>query len=198
MKHRNKLLALAALSIAAVYPAAPALASSALDSVNVSTEADLSTFTKIYIAPVEVELKDRFRRNLRDVGAPRPVSERDQAKKAEDSHEYFVRAFSKKYEVVDEPGEGILTVEPIITRLESTRPTSADYEEVPSLSPFSIYAGGADYRVRLKTGETLLTEISEKYRTDLFDGQPRNGIWTDFEFASRRMASKLIKHIKKN
>ena len=198
MKHRNKLLALAALGVVAIYPAAPALASPSLDTVNVSTEADLSSFTKVYIAPVGVELKDRFRRNLRDVGAPRPVSEKDQAKRAEASREYFVSAFSKNYEVVEAPGEGVLTVEPIITRLESTRPTFADYEAQPGLSASSIFAGGADYSVRLKTGETLLTEVSEKYRTDLFDGQPRNGIWTDFEYASRRMASKLVKHVRKN
>lgn len=198
MKHRMKLLALVTLGMTATFATSPKAIASTFDTLNVVQESNLSAYKKVYIAPVGVELKERFRRNLRDIGAPRPTDERDQQKRAEDARITFTRAFEKKYEVVDAPAEDVLTVEAVITRLESTRPTFADYDVTPGLSPSSIYVGGADYHVRLKNGDTLLAELSEKYQTDLNDGLPRNGIWTDFEYASSRMASKLIKHIKKN
>jgi len=194
-KFRPLVLAATLCSMSAFAPAIAA----PFDKIETLNAVPLAGFQKVYIAPVKVELEDtRVRRNIRDISSARPVSDRDKALKAEDSYEDIVRAFGKKFEVVEAPGSDVLTVEAVVTKLSSTRPTLADSRVNVALDFDSVYAGGADFDVRLSQGETVLVEISESYTTNFNDGLPRIAIWQDYDRASNRMAYKLARYVRKN
>lgn len=160
---------------------------------------ELSNFEKVYVAPVAVDLADKeVRRNIRDIHSDRPVSDRDKARKAQDAYEDIVRALGKKFEVVDTPAPDVLTVEATVTRLTSTRPTLEDYSTIIGLNFSSVYAGGADFNVRLKQGETLIADISDSYQTNFNDGRPRIGIWQDYDRVSKQFARKLARYVERN
>lgn len=192
-----KPLVLAAFAISATSFASAV--ASPFDELSYQEAANLSGFEKIYIAPVQVALDEtNVRRNVRDIRSNRPVSERDQARKAEDAYEDLIEAFDRKFTLVDQPDEDTLIVEAVLTRLESTRPTLADYDIHPQIDFSSVYAGGADFEVRLLQQDTLLVEISERHQTNLNDGRPRLGVWQDADRSMRRMASKLVKYVRSN
>jgi len=183
-------LALGLISIAPCAHAAP------FDQIEITETAALTGFQKVYIAPVKVELADlRVRTTIRDTRSARPVSDRDKAIRAKQTRQHMVRSFSRNFEIVDTPTDDALTVETVITKLTSTRPTIADTRVNVGLSFNSIYAGGADFDVRLKQGTSLLAEISDSYQTQLNDGRPRVGTWQDYSYVSRRFSRKLAKYI---
>jgi len=169
------------------------------DQIEIVETASLANFQKVYIAPVKVELADtKVRRTIRDIRSDRPVSDIDKTRRATETHKHMVRAFSKNFEIVDTPTDDALTVETVITKLTSTRPTIADTSANVGLSFNSIYAGGADFDVRIKQGTSLLAEISDSYQTRLNDGRPRVGTWQDYTYVSRRFSRKLAKYTKEN
>ena len=169
------------------------------DTIETQAATPLAGFEKVYIAPVSVELPERTRRNFRDNVNDRPVRESDQVRKAEDAHKDLVRAFERKnFAVVDAPGADVLTVETTITSLRSSRPTLADYDVQVGLDFNSVYAGGADFDIRLSQEDTVLVEIEEDFRTRLDDGRPRVGIWQDVDRATQRVATRLAKYVTKN
>jgi len=195
-KFRPLILAATLCSMSAFAPAIAA----PFDKIETLNAAPLANFEKVYIAPVKVELDEsNIRRgvsNFRNSRNDRPVSDRDQALKAQDSFDDITKAFGKSFEIVEAPGEGILTVETTITKLVSTRPTLADYRVVPGLSFDSVYAGGGEFNIRLSAGETVFTEINDNYTTSFNDGFPRIAIWQDYDRASKRIARKLAKYVK--
>ena len=195
-KFRPLALAAALCSMSTFVPAIAA----PFDEIETVNAAPLASFQKVYIAPVKVELDEtNIRRSVstfRNGRNDRPVSDRDQALKAQDSFEDIAKAFGKSFEVVEAPGEDVLTVETTITKLVSTRPTLADYRVIPGLSFDSIYAGGGEFSIRLSEGETVLTEISDNYITNVNDGLPRIAIWQDYDRASKRIARKLARYVK--
>ena len=195
-KFRPLALAAALCSMSTFVPAIAA----PFDEIETVNAAPLASFQKVYIAPVKVELDEtNIRRSVstfRNGRNDRPVSDRDQALKAQDSFEDIAKAFGKSFEVVEAPGEDVLTVETTITKLVSTRPTLADYRVIPGLSFDSIYAGGGEFSIRLSEGETVLTEISDNYITNFNDGLPRIAIWQDYDRASKRIARKLARYVK--
>ena len=171
------------------------------DTIDRATDAPLSSYEKIYIAPVEVDFSEhQIRRNLRDRRGVRPVSESDQARKAEDLSEDLERAFGKKFTLVDAPGDDVLTVEATLTKLVSTRPTIADSRINIGLSFNSLYVGGADYRINLTEGETLLATIEERQSQDsnLNDGRPRVGIWSDADYSFHKFSRQLVRYVQNN
>jgi len=169
------------------------------DKIETVSETPLASFQKVYIAPVKVELDEsNLRRSVRDLSGDRPVSETDRARKAQDSYEKITRAFGKKFEIVDAPGEGVLTVETTIKKLVSTRPTLADFREIPSLSFDSLYAGGGAFDIRLSQNDTPLVDISDNYTTNFNDGLPRITTWQDYDRASSRIARKLVRYVRKS
>ncbi|MEM9667819.1 MAG: DUF3313 family protein [Pseudomonadota bacterium] len=166
---------------------------------NKSAENPLASYQSVYIAPVQVDLGDDVRRDIRDLRSPRPVTEIDQGRRAERLQRDLTRAFDKKFTLAEAPGEGILTVEATLTGLRSTRPTLAELD-VNSQTDFgnSIYAGGADYAVRLIEEDDVLVEIEERDQTFLNDGRPRIGLWQDADRSSRRFSSRLARYVKNN
>lgn len=179
--------------------AAPTAIAAPFDTIETSQNVQLSKFEKVYITPVRVELDDtKVRRNIRDINSDRPVSDADKKRKAQDSYEDIVRAFGKKFELADAPGPDVLTVETIITKLTSSRPTLADFDLNVSLSFDSVYAGGADFKVLLSQNEAILAEITDSTRNNLNDGLPRIAIWQDYDRVSDRFAKKLAKYVTRN
>jgi|GEM_PF-1021015 len=172
------------------------------DDVSLTTETPLSSYEKVYIAPVVVDFGDqRIRTSIRDLRGIRPVSDRDQALKAEDLAADLQREFSKRYIVVDAPGEDILTLETTVTKLVSSRPTIADRSFTNVNLDFrSVYAGGADYLVRLSEGDQLIGTIEENHtrNTSLNDGRVRAAIWQDADRSFNRFSRQLARYIQKN
>ena len=186
---------------AATTMVATAAHAAPFDTIDRATDAPLSSYEKIYIAPVEVDFSEhQIRRNLRDTRGIRPVSERDQMSKAEDFAEDLEQVFGKKYTLVDAPGEDVLTVEATLTKLVSTRPTIADLTAQIGLSFGSIYVGGADYQINLIGGETLIAAIEEKQSQDgsFNDGRPRVGIWSDADYSFRKFSRQLARYVREH
>ena len=178
---------------------APIAVATTFDTIETSQTVQLSNFKKVYIAPVRIELKDeRIRRNIRDISSDRPVSDLDKERKAQDSYEDIVNAFDKNFEIADAPGPDVLTVEAIVTKLSSSRPTLADFELNTALSFNSVYAGAADFQVRLSQNDKLLTEIKDSTQSNFNDGLPRIGVWQDYNRISNRFARKLAAYVKGN
>ena len=194
-KYRPLIVALALVAGSAT----PTAIAAPFDTIETLQTVPLSSFEKVYIAPVRVELEDtRVRRNIRDISSDRAVSDVDKERKAQDSYEDIVRALSKKFEIADAPGPDVLTVETIVTKLSSTRPTLEDFNLNVSLSFNSVYAGEADFKVLLRQDDTVLAEIKDSASANFNDGLPRIAIWQDYDRLSNRFARKLAKYIRQN
>ena len=195
--HVKRTLAL----IAATAMIASAAHARTFDSIDIQTDTALSAFEKVYIAPIEIDFSEhRIRQNVRDLQGIRPVSERDQARKASDLIEDLQREFGKRYVLVDTPGADVLTVETTLTKLVSTRPTLADRRQTPTLDFSSVYAGGADFQVELIAGGTTLATIEDNQSRDsnFNDGRPRVGIWQDVDRSFNRFSRKLARYVSRN
>ena len=194
-KYRPLIVALALVAGSAT----PTAIAAPFDTIETLQTVPLSSFEKVYIAPVRVELEDtRVRRNIRDISSDRAVSDVDKERKAQDSHEDIVRAFSKKFEIADAPGPDVLTVETIVTKLSSTRPTLEDFNLNVSLSFKSVYVGEADFKVLLRQDDTILAEIKDSASGNFNDGLPRIAIWQDYDRLSSRFARKLARFVEKS
>lgn len=170
------------------------------DELTTSTDTTLSEFQKIYIAPVKLDLPETTRRRNRFTSREdRPVSGRDQSRKAQDLKNHMTAAFAKSFQIVDAPGPDVLTVEAVITRLISTRPTLEDLRIFPGIDfSSSLYAGGGNFDIALKSSDIILATLTEDYRTSLNDGRPRVATWQDFDRSSKSFSRKLVRYIKKN
>ena len=174
---------------------------SPFDTYQSSNDVKLSDFKKVYVMPVDTDLVENPRvRRVRDINVDRPVSETDQERKAKDAYEDIVKAFSKReFELADRPGADTLTVEVVLTRLQSTKPTIADFDFQPGLDFIgTTYAGGANFSVQLKQKDTVLAEIVDKYETTFNDGRPRIAVWQDVDRSTKRFARKLANFVQKN
>ena len=204
MKLRNTFLAFAAIGTAIMLPAAPAQASG-FDSAETVQEATLSSFTKIYIAPVEVTLDEAdFSLNSRrgrgrNNSGQRPITESDQDLKANDLHRALSRSFAKNFEIVDAPTADALTVSATITKLTPSRPTANEQSRGVGVQfGGSVSPGGASYSVVFTNNNQTLYTATESYRGNLTDGIPRIEIWYDTDVAFDRFAKKLSRYVRKN
>lgn len=195
MLSRNSILAgLATVALAAT----PALAGS-FDSASVAGGRALSTFDEVYVAPVDVALDLNVKRFDRSGSGDRPVSESDAQQKAVDFYYDLMREFSATHAIVDAPGPGVLTVEATLTKLESSRPTLADYgTRGGHLSASSTYAGGAEMVAVFKEGDAVLAEVADAFDSHLRDGRARAGIWSDADRAFRSWAARLAAFTRDN
>lgn len=157
-------------------------------------EPSLASYEKIYIAPVSIDLPERTYRR----GDDRPVSKRDQEDKAEDLETKLTRAFSEDFAIVSAPGEGVLTIETDIIRLQSSRPTKADLNREPGLSFSSVFTGGATVSFTLSEDGVTLDEIEDSYYGNFNDGSPRTGIWQDADRAFSRLSNRLVRYVQNN
>jgi hypothetical protein len=183
--------------IATFAVSAPAMAGS-FDSVSVSSSADLSAFTSVYIAPVETALQADTRPFPPYGSGERPVSADDAEAKALDLYEKLAAAFGKSYSLASAPGAGVLTVEATLTRLQSNRPTSADLRETPGLSLQSEYAGAAAVSVVFSENGSPLAEVSDEHIGTLNDTRLRAGIWGAADEAFSRWARALVAFVESN
>ena len=169
------------------------------DSERVSGSRALSSFDAVYIAPVNVAL-DHDVRPFDHYGAgDRPVTDSDAAMKAADFHAELVDEFSGSFAIAGAPGPDVLTVEATLTKLEASRPTQADYRyRSASLSPRSVYAGGADMTVTFSVDGAPLAEVTDSFDTHLRDARARSGIWSDVDRAFRSWSSRLVDFAESN
>ncbi|MEO0882489.1 MAG: DUF3313 family protein [Pseudomonadota bacterium] len=175
------------------------------DTIEKSGDITLNTYGQVYIAPVKVALEpEKVRRRgisrnpNRNADPNSILSDEDLEFNAGRLHHDLVNAFGKNFTLVEEPGEGVLTVDTTITRLVSTRPTAKELGRTGGLDPLSIGAGGASYLVELKEGETPLVTIAERDQSTLNDGVPRFGIWQDAERSFNRFSRNLARYTKRN
>jgi len=196
---RSMISSLAVLAVAACAsgPTGPE-ASSRFDSFEVVETNDFTSYDKVYIPrplPSD-ELRERTESFsttiLRD---ERPLSKRDLDDMLGELHDDLSRAVGQQAELVDAPGEGVLTISTVVTRLESNRPTQAELARNPSLSFKSVYAGGAAVIYQLSENDKVLATI-----TDSDNAPPLNsrggapaGVWGTvdqfYQQTSRRMAA---------
>jgi hypothetical protein len=160
--------------------ATPALS---FDQAQVLQPAALADVKSVYVAPVALELPAPARRFDAGGAAPRPVAPRDAETKAADLEAALRRGFGKSFAVVDSAAPGVLVVEATLTRLESSRPTMADFRREPGLGFESVYAGGAAVSVRLSRDGQEVAVLKDRYIGTFADGTPRIGIWQDTDRA---------------
>lgn len=187
---------------AGVFAAAVAFAGAAFagpfDSENLVTDRQLSTYESVYIAPVKVNLDHHVVRYDRSGYGDRPVDPDDANQKAADFYNELVDAFSESYSLASAPGPGVLTLEATLTKLQSSRPTPADYDREPSLSFQSVYAGGGSMTAVFSEDGEVLAEIADQFDSYLSDGRVRAAVWHDADRAFSQWARKLAKFTQNN
>ena len=169
--------------LALVLVATPALA---FDDKTVSNPAALSGVERVFIAPTAVDLPAASHRFERRNGGIRPVLPSDAESRAAALTAELKRGFRRDFELADEPGPGVLVIEPTLTRLESSRPTMADFKQEPGLGFESTFAGGAAVTLRLVRDGEEVAVLKDRYAGNFSDGQPRIGIWQDTDRAFSR------------
>jgi hypothetical protein len=199
---RPILLAAALTSATAFAP----VSASSFDKVEVTTEQELATFEKVYIAPVDITLADDEPRLLSDrrrtsyVRSQPPVDEEEQTRKAQDLHKQLTRRFSSEFTLVEAPADDVLTISAEITRMLPSRPTGSQRSRGVGALNFggSVAAGGVDYTVQMSSGETPLYNITESYRSNLNDGLPRTDVWQDADRSFNRFSRQLLRFVQNN
>lgn len=191
-----QLLRMAGLALLAAAAGFAPTGAGAFDTAAVTADKPLSSFDRVYIAPVNVAL-DLRRANSR-YGGDRPVSDKVAAEKARDFQEDLTDAFGNSFALAPEPGPGVLTVEASLTWLQSTRPTADDLSDRPGLSLASVYAGGAAMSVVLSEAGAPLAELSDRYVSTFSDGTLHIGVWQDADRAFSRWARQLVSFIEEN
>lgn len=198
----NKSIKIVLAAITALATALTPAIAAPFDSLSVTQEdRSFSTFEKVYIAPIEMELdqRDTPRRprfsSRRDPYVPKD----DQAEKAKDLHDTLSAAFDKHFELVEAPGPGVLTISPKLTRLVPSRLTlSSRATTLGRDVNRTVYAGGASFDVTLSEGKTVLASLEDRYSTSFADQTPRVGFWQDADEAFGFFSTKLSRYIRKN
>jgi len=182
---------------AAMFSAGAALAGS-FDSETLTEGRKLSSFDSVYIAPVQANLDLNVVRFDRSGYGDRAVRDEDAARKAADFYDELVEEFGESFSLADAPGSGVLTVQATLTKLESSRPTLADYNRDTSVSFRSVYAGGAAMTAVFSEDGATLAEVSDEFISNLNDGRTRAGLWQDADRAFEQWAHKLAKFAKED
>lgn len=185
-------------AFAAALVSAGAAFAGPFDSENLVTDGKLSSYESVYIAPVKVDLDLRVVRYDRSGYGDRPVDADDASRKAADFYDELVDAFSESYSLASAPGPGVLTLEATLTKLQSSRPTLADYAREPSLSFHSVYAGGGSMTAVFSEDGEVLAELGDQFDSYLGDGRVRAAIWHDADRAFSQWARKLVTYTQKN
>lgn len=181
MRHARPLV----LAIIAAFAAGEA---SAFDRASVVSGAGLSGYASVYVAPVKVSLEP----------GGRPVSQRDAQAKAADLREEIVGAFERSHAIKSSPGPDVLTIAPTLTKLIANMPTAADYAENPSLSPRSVYAGGAGFEATLSSPAGELGSVADDYVGLLDTVSPPVTTWRDADRAFSSWARRLQDFVEEN
>jgi hypothetical protein len=184
-----------ALAAAAALVAGHAVARTLTDR-SVTPGVRLADYEAVYVAPVAVELKvDGLA--ARATGE-RAVDEADQQRKAGDLRQRLIDRIGASRRIVDAPSEKTLIVETTITRLQSSRPTQADYRRNPTLAFDSVYAGAQEARVQLSVDGAPVGSLRMTYDAALGDGRFRISVWDDADRAFDLWAVDLVDFIARN
>ncbi len=146
-------------------------------------------YRQVYIAPVGI-IYDRDK-DLKD------FSERDLVGRQTYFSEALTASFGKQFEIVDQPGPGVLIIEAAITSLQTNK-LSADQlrKSNPQLSAFNSFANGrAAFQASVKdgaTGELMLAVADSRRGQDLrHNFRNRWRVWGDANDAINVWAREL-------
>lgn len=204
MHLKLSLLALALAGTASLM--APSAAAAPFDKVEVSSQTQLATYQKVYIAPVSISLEEPTasllaqRRRSAYISGQRPISEDTQTRKSSDLYDDLRRTFAKDFVLVDGPGQDVVTISAEITKLIPSRPTHAERNRSVGSLDYgrSVSAGGVDYTVVMSTGSEPVISIRDSFRASLSDGVPRNSVWHDVDRSFDRFSRQLARFVKAN
>lgn len=163
------------------------------DRNSLSSERNLSQYESVYVAKVEISTNLQKSVNydshkLSD--RKRPISEKDLNRKANDLRQELITSISAIKPIASAPGDGVLTITPILTDLAASRPTSADLADKPSLSINSQYTGKAAATFTFSEGDREFGSVSDSYQGYFQDAQ-FNSTWTDVDRAFSRWARNI-------
>lgn len=163
---------------------------------------DWDAVEALYLAPVTFELDpeffaERWDQDSRDY-IDATVGETDR----EFLSERLTRRVSYKLDdlrsIVEEAGDDILTVEPVITFVSRSRPGVDQLARRPGLDVNSVGAGEAAMRFNVRDAEgDLVASIYYRRDTSFLDQQPRPTEWSDATYVFGLAAGVLKKELKK-
>lgn len=165
---------------------------SSFDKASISASSKLSDYNSVYIADVQIspellKLTDfRPRKNDNE----RPLRSQDIQQKAADLKRDLANAVGPVKQMAAAPGEGVLTITPVLTDLKASRVTMADMNANPSLSQQSLYTGKAAARFEFSENGRSLGSVSDTYTGDFRDAQ-YNTIWSDADHAFSRWSRNI-------
>ncbi|MGH1372404.1 MAG: DUF3313 family protein [Cellvibrionaceae bacterium] len=138
---------------AGLYP----VENSRLDEMFVDIETDFKGFTQVYVAPLDTSIAEvDYDADVREWRSRDwQLSEKDKTGLTE----MFEQSVSSKFDVtgvslVDEPGAGVLVVEPTLKKLEPAAPKDTFSERDPGSKYFSEGAGKVTLAFDFKDGGT--------------------------------------------
>lgn len=186
--------AFAAVALAACATTAPGVAS--FDRASISDQSRLAQFDAVFIAPVEVgpELAKRMEvsgRPLSRRADDRPIAARDVQMKSNDLRQELTAAISPLKRVVNAPGDNVLTITPVLTKLQPNKPTFGDLSNDPSLSFRSVYAGGAAAEFRFSENGRSLGSVRDSYSGRIDENFPNQPTWSDVDRTFARWARNI-------
>ena len=171
-------LALAGALAACATPTGPDAART-FDLYEAAPGLDFSRYETVFVAPVAVsdEIASRVGYRPRRFDDKRPLGQRELDAKVEDLEVALKRELGTLNALSETSGPGILTVETLLTGLDSNRPTQAEMSAVPGLDFRSISLGGASVRVTLSENGRQLAVIEDEARNATLD-DPSIGVTT--------------------
>lgn len=162
---------------------------SQFDELYKKQSASLSGYRQVYIAPVGVIFdKDKTLKEY---------SERDLTGRQTYFADALTESLGQKFEIVDQPGSGVLTVEAAFTSLQTNKLSADQLREAnPQLSAFNSFAiGRAAFQASVKdgaTGELLLAVADSRRGQDLrHNFRNRWRVWGDVNDAINLWAREL-------
>jgi hypothetical protein len=193
-------LALLSLAVAACASGTGPDAARRFTTFDTVTTADFRQYDRVYLErpTAAQEVLDRLdlQRLSTRSNQERPLGERDIEQALERLDEDLRRELGTVVTLVDEPGPGILTIEPVLIDLNANRPTMAELSAEPGLSFQSIAAGDAAVTYTFsEDGMTLATARDRNIDNTLAQARPIVGIWDTsnrfFDLTSRRVRALL-------
>ncbi|MEE4209647.1 MAG: hypothetical protein V2I43_10305 [Parvularcula sp.] len=164
------------------------------------TTSDFRGYDRVHLVmPVAgEEIIERIdRRQLgRSAIAERPLGEEDITRALTRLDGDLRRELGPVVTLVETPGPGILTIEPVLIDLDANRPTMTELSFQPQLSMMSISAGDAEVIYRFsEDGRLLATARDRDIEETLGQIPPVAGIWDTadrfFDLTARRMRALL-------
>lgn len=178
----RKLLILGAalMLTACATPTGPDAAGS-FDRFRVVTTKDFRSYDRVQVLPPEAGPEVLKRVDARRYRVnERPISQRDLDAQLADLEQSLIQAVGREAQIVQQGGEGVLTIAATVTDLNANRPTQAELAAEPGLSLQSIATGDSAVRIELSENGRVLAVIEDRDNVNsLADPEAQvAGIWT--------------------